>query len=236
LATLAGLLIIVIAVGLFMKSRFILNSASLPALLFSAKWHPSEGLFGFAPFIAGTVYVTLVAMVGIVSLFGVSYSILMPVFASDILHVGAKGLGLLMSSAGFGALIAALILARMGDFKCKGRVIMSASFVFSVSLILFSLSRSFIFSLVWLTLVGGSTVAAVSLVNTVLQMETPPQFRGRVMSAFLLTFAGIMPFGNLIAGFLSQVWGVSFAIMLSGLVCGLFAVIIYLSYPKLADV
>lgn len=62
LATLAGLLIIVIAVGLFLKSRFILNSASLPALLFSAKWHPSEGLFGFAPFIVGTVYVTLVAM------------------------------------------------------------------------------------------------------------------------------------------------------------------------------
>lgn len=180
--------------------------------------------------------IALIAMVGIVSLFGVSYVILMPIFASRVLYVGVKGLGMLMSSAGIGALLAALILARLGDFKHKGRLLLSSSLVFSFSLILFSLSRSYLLSLIALIFTGWSSVTAVSLVNSLLQTATSDEFRGRIMSFFMLTFAGLMPFGNLLAGALSQVWGVSLVVMSSGVICCVFFIAINLAYPRLREI
>ncbi len=175
----------------------------------------------------------LIAMVSMVSLFGVSYIILMPVFASDVLMTGVKGLGFLMSSAGAGALIGALVLARLGDFQQKGRLLISSSIIFSVSLVLFSLSRSYLFSLIFLGLVGCAGVVAVALVNTLLQVNVSDEFRGRVMSVFMLAFAGFMPFGNLLAGSLTQWLGAPFAVMFSGIICTGFFVIVNLAYPDL---
>jgi len=170
--------------------------------------------------------IILISMVGVVSLFGVSYVILMPVFASTVLNVGVKGMGILMSSSGIGALLGALFLARAGDFKRKGVFLIIASIIFSVSLILFSLSKSYALSLIALAFVGSSSVAAIALINTILQIKVPDEFRGRVMSVFILTFFGFMPFGNLIAGTLAHLFGVSFTIMLSGIVCALFFILI----------
>ncbi|MFH0935670.1 MAG: MFS transporter [Candidatus Omnitrophota bacterium] len=177
----------------------------------------------------------LMAMVGMVSLFGVSYIILMPVFASEVLKVGVRGLGILMSSAGAGALAGALLLARLGDFRRKGRFLISSSLVFSVSLVLFSLSRNYLSAVFFLALVGGAGVIAVALVNTMLQVNVSDEIRGRVMSVFMLTFAGIMPFGNLIAGGLTQVLGVSFAICISGIICTVFFLTVSRLSPALWD-
>ncbi|MFH0763188.1 MAG: MFS transporter [Candidatus Omnitrophota bacterium] len=164
----------------------------------------------------------LMAMVGVVSLFGASYIILMPVFASQVLKVGVRGLGVLMSSAGAGALCGALLLARLGDFKHKGRFLIASSLVFSVSLVLFSLSKNYLLALFFLVFVGASGVAAMALINTMLQVNVSDEMRGRVMSVFMFTFAGIMPFGNLIAGGITQILGASFAICISGIICTLF--------------
>lgn len=177
----------------------------------------------------------LISMVGIVSLFGIAYVILMPIFANDILRAGVKGLGLLMSASGFGALIGALILARLGNFKFKGKLLIYSTLIFSVSLVLFSLSKDLFFSLFTLILVGASSVTAVSLINTILQTIVPDEFRGRVMSVFMLTFAGFMPFGNLIAGVLSEPLGVSFVVMASGIICTIFFIIIGLAYPQIRN-
>lgn len=177
----------------------------------------------------------LISMVGIVSLFGIAYVILMPIFANDILRAGVKGLGLLMSASGFGALIGALILARLGDFKFKGKLLIYSTLIFSVSLVLFSLSKDLFFSLFTLILVGASSVTAVALINTILQTIVPDEFRGRVMSVFMLTFAGFMPFGNLIAGVLSESLGVSFVVMASGIICAIFFIIIGLAYPQIRN-
>lgn len=178
----------------------------------------------------------LIIMVGITSLFGSSYMILMPVFASDVLKAGVKGLGLLMSSTGVGALLAALTLARLGNFRHKGRFIILSSLVFSLALVLFSLSKSYLISLIILPLIGWASVTAVSLINNALQILVPDEFRGRVMSVFMLTFAGIMPFGNLIAGTCSQIWGVSLTIMLNGII--LFACFISLNtvFPEISKI
>ncbi len=182
------------------------------------------------------VIVVLIIIVGISSLFGIPYVILMPIVANDILHVGINGLAMLMSSTGFGALIAALALARLGNYKHKGRLLMISSLGFSVSLVLFSLSRNYLFSLFVLIFSGGFSVMAMALVNTLLQTIVEDRFRGRVMSMFMFTFAGFMPFGNLLAGALSQAWGVTATIMLSGVICGAFFAAINTLYPELRDI
>jgi MFS family permease len=178
----------------------------------------------------------LIAMAGMVSLFGVSYIILMPIFANDILKVGVKGLGLLMSSSGIGASIGALLLARLGHFQYKGKFLIVSSIIYSISLMLFSVSRVYLLSLVALIFIGGGSVAAVALINTVLQTNVPDAFRGRVMGVFLLTFAGLMPFGNLIAGSLASIFGVSFTILISGFICAAFFVTINIAYPDIRGI
>ncbi len=178
----------------------------------------------------------LIIIVGVVSLFGVAYAILMPIFADDVLKVGVKGLGALMSCSGLGALIGALSLARLGDFKYKGKFLVLSSLVFSVSLILFSLSKIYLFSLIVLIFIGASSVAAIALINTLLQTNVPDAFRGRVMSVFMLTFAGMMPFGNLIAGSLAGALGVSFTVMLSGIICTVFFIFINIACPEIINI
>ena len=161
----------------------------------------------------------LLSMVAAVSLFGISYVILMPVFADNVLGVGVKGLGVLMSSTGLGALIGALGLARLGNFKYKGRLLVGSTLLFSISLIAFSLSKNYLLSIFVLIFVGGTSVVPIALINTLLQINVPDKFRGRVMSIFMITFAGIMPFGNLISGLLAQVLGVSTALFFCGMAC-----------------
>ncbi|MDD5166576.1 MAG: MFS transporter [Candidatus Omnitrophica bacterium] len=175
----------------------------------------------------------LITIVGISSLFGMPYVILMPVFAKELLHVGVKGLGLLMSSAGAGALVAGLVLAHLGDFKHKGRLLIISSIIFSISLMLFSLSRNFIFSLFALALIGCFSVMAMALINTLLQTIVEDEYRGRIMSVFMFTFAGFMPFGNLLAGSISQIAGVSMTVLFSGIICMVSFLIITISYPEL---
>ncbi|HTY44490.1 MAG TPA: MFS transporter [Patescibacteria group bacterium] len=175
----------------------------------------------------------LISMVGITSLFGIPYVILMPLFAQHILGVGVKGLGVLMSAAGVGALCAALLLAKLGDLKRKGRFLMFAAGVFSVALVFFALSKTYVLSLLALVCVGWASVTAISLINTLLQSLSPDEFRGRLMSAFMFTFAGIMPFGNLLAGSLSHVLGVSLTVAGGGCVCGAFFVFVNILYPDI---
>lgn len=176
---------------------------------------------------------TLLSIVAVVSLFGVAHMILMPIFANDVLSVGIKGLGVLMSSTGFGALLGALTLARLGDFRHKGKLLLLSAMVFSFSLIVFALSKVYLLSIIALIFIGLSSVIAVSLVNTLLQLNVEDRFRGRVMSVFMLTFAGMMPFGNLIAGILAHSAGVSFAVLAGGIVCSVFVMLIGIFYPAL---
>jgi len=178
----------------------------------------------------------LVSMVAVVSLFGVAYIILMPIFADQVLKVGVNGLASLMSVSGFGALVGALILARLGDFKFKGKLLSFSTLLFSVSLIIFALSKMYWLSLAAMFLVGGTSVTSVALVNTILQVRVEDKFRGRVMGVFMITFAGFMPFGNLLAGSLAQALGVSFSVMLGGSICLAFFIFINIFFPKIREI
>lgn len=176
----------------------------------------------------------LIGMVGVLSLFGLSYVILMPIFANDILKVGVKGMGILMSSAGIGALVGALVLARLGDFKYKGKLLILSSIIFSLALVVFGLSRVYWLSLFSLMFIGATSVAATMVINNLLQVNVPDEFRGRVLSAFMLTFAGITPFGNLLAGVLSQAFGVALTVALGGVICAVFFIVINIRYPRIS--
>lgn len=183
-----------------------------------------------------SIIMILISMVAVSSFFGVSYAILMPVFANDILKVGARGLGMLMAASGLGALIAALSLARMGDFRRKGRFLIVSSIIFAFSVILFAFSKSYVLSLAVLAVTGWASVSAMSITNTLLQTMVSDEFRGRVMSAFMFTFAGIMPFGNLVAGMFSQAFGVSLTVASSGIICALFFIFISVKYTKIWEI
>ncbi|MBN2830777.1 MAG: MFS transporter [Candidatus Omnitrophica bacterium] len=239
---LAGILVATIG----MSGCFYINGVSFLAViiaLYSIKLKHSRNLSqssAFKDVKDGLIFIknnrlilALISMVAVVSLFGVAHVILMPIFANDVLKVGIKGLGVLMSSAGCGALIGALILARLGDSNHKGSLLLFSAMVFSVSLAIFSLSKTYLLSIFALILVGLSSVIAVSLVNTLLQLNVEDRFRGRVMSAFMLTFAGMMPFGNLIAGSLAHIAGVSIAVLFGGVVCTVFFAAINIAYPEL---
>lgn len=178
----------------------------------------------------------LISMVGVVSLFGISYMILMPIFAEQVLKVGIKGLGVLMSSSGLGALAGALLLARLGDFKRKGSLLNISALIFSFCLIIFSLSKIYLLSLLALAFIGATGVTSIALVNTVIQTKVGDEFRGRVMSVFMLTFAGLLPFGNLIAGSMAQHLGVSLCVLISGIICFVFFSAVNIMYPKIRDI
>lgn len=235
--------------GIGMSGCFYLNGVSFLAVIFALLlikvkeapgqvkrrvfWHDLVEGLRFVR--ANRLILILVAMVGVTSLFGISYTILMPVFAEDVLHVGVRGLGSLMSAAGVGALTAALILARLGDFRRKGRMLLASSLVFSFSLMVFAFSKIFALSLAALVMIGWASVTAVSLINTLLQHHVPDEFRGRLMSIFMCTFAGFMPFGNLIAGSLSAAWGVSVTVFFSGAVCAVFFIVINAAWPDIRE-
>ena len=240
----AGVLISIIG----MSGCFYLNGISFLAVIIALVYIPlgkntvqnnnsalkdiKEGI----AFIGGQpIILALVSVVAAMSLFGVSYIILMPIFAGQVLGVGVKGLGVLMSSTGFGALMGALLLAKLGDFKFKGRFLIWSVFLFSLSLIVFSLSKNYLLSICALILVGACNVVPVALVNTLLQINVPDEFRGRVMSLFMITFAGILPFGNLFSGVLAQSWGVSTALFICGLICLVLFTLINFLFPRLKE-
>jgi len=239
---LAGILIA--AIG--MSGCFFLNGISFLAVILALsiiKLRPVRKIQKRALFIndildgmnfirSSRTVIILISMVGVTSLFGTSYVILMPVFARDILHAGVRGLGMLMSATGCGALLAALTLAALGNFKYKGRILVCSALVFSIAMACFSLSRVYLLSLAIVAVVGYGSVMSISLINTILQHIVPDHFRGRLMSVYMITFAGVMPFGNLIAGSLTQVWGASWTVFMGALLCAVFFVFVNFFYPQ----
>lgn len=165
------------------------------------------------------VYFHLITIVVAISLFGFSYIILMPVFAKAILGLDAKGYGLLMSASGIGSVLGGLMLASLKKPNLQGRILFLSLYTYCFSLIIFSFSKSFIFTILILILLGFSILTSMAIINSFIQVNVPDEYRGRLMSIYMLTFAGTIPFGSLLAGSLSHSIGVSFTLFLFGIVC-----------------
>jgi MFS family permease len=155
---------------------------------------------------------TLLGLAALSSIFGRPFQQLLPVFARDVLHVGATGLGFMASAPGAGALVGAALVATAGAIDRKGRILFGAMFLMSGTLVLFALSKYFAVSLAALFVIGLTSILFSTMLNTMLQLETPPQMRGRVMSLLTVTMQGMNPFGAVLAGALATAIGTPAAI------------------------
>jgi MFS family permease len=171
--------------------------------------------------------ISLITLVAISSIFIMPYAMLMPVFARDILQVGARGLGVLLAAAGVGALTGALTLAAFSHYKKKGKFILTGSIVFTAATMLFSFSNSFYLSLLLLLFVGWGMVTQNASINSLLQSIVPDYLRGRIMSLYVLFFMGMMPFGSLQAGILADHFGAKMALRIGAFIV---ACVIYFTF------
>lgn len=167
--------------------------------------------FGFAPIRA------ILILLAMLSLLGMPYVVLMPIFASDILRGGPGTLGFLVSAAGLGALGGALYLAARSTVRGLGKVILACSTIFGIGLIAFAVSRSVWLSGLMLLATGFGMMVATASSNTILQTIVDDDKRGRVMSLYTMAFMGMAPFGGLIAGTLASRIGASNTVLVGGL-------------------
>jgi MFS family permease len=161
----------------------------------------------------------LLLLLGLVSLTGMPYAVLMPIFADRILHSGARGLGMLMAASGLGALSGTLVLAAKRGVRGLGKWITFAASGFGLALIFFSLSRFFLLSLALLFPAGFCMMIEMASSNTLIQTMVPDELRGRVMAVYSMMFMGMAPFGALSAGTLAQHLGAPRAVSIGGMIC-----------------
>jgi len=166
-----------------------------------------------------------------VSLFGMPYTVLLPIFARDVLHGGAHTLGFLTGATGVGALVSAAYLASRKSVLGLGRVIPIVTIVFGVSLIAFGLSHWLVVSMIVLLFAGFGMMQQMAASNTILQTIVDDDKRGRVMAFYAMSFMGMAPFGSLIAGALAARIGAPFTVMICGSVC-IVGALIFLSQLK----
>jgi MFS family permease len=183
--------------------------------------------FGFAPIRA------ILLLLALVSFMGMPYTVLMPVFAKEILHGGSHTFGFLMGASGIGALSGALYLASRKSILGLGKIIPLSAAIFGCGLIAFSLSRLFLLSLALMLVAGLGMIMQMASSNTIIQTIVDDDKRGRVMSFYMMAFIGAAPFGSLLAGGLASVIGAPNTLLIGGVLCILGAVAFAHKLPDL---
>ncbi len=169
--------------------------------------------FGFPPIRA------ILLLMALVSLVGMPYTVLAPIFATNILHGGPQTLGFLMASSGFGALVSAVYLSSRRTIVGLGKIIAIAPTAFGVALIAFALSKVLWLSLLAMFVLGGSLILQSTSSNTILQTIVEEDKRGRVLSLYTIAFVSMATFGNLFAGSLASRIGAPYTLVISGVIC-----------------
>jgi len=188
---------------------------------------------GFS-YVSGSVPIrAILLLLAIVSLVGMPYSVLLPIFAREIFHGGAHTLGLLMGSTGVGALIAAFTMAARRSILGLGRRIGIAALLFGCGIFVFALSHNLALSVVMLLVTGFAMMQHMASSNTILQTISNPAMRGRVMSYYTMAFMGMTPFGSLFGGAIASRFGAPRALAISGIICIAAAGIYFLFLPSI---
>ncbi len=173
-------------------------------------------------------------LLSVLSLFGLQYSVFLPIYANDILKGGARTLGLLMSAAGVGAVLGALQFAARTHYRGLARWIAATSTTCAVCLIIFSQARFFWLCTVVLFVVGFAATSQMAATNTLIQNRVPDELRSRVMAVYATMFMGVQPIGALIAGGVAKRIGAPYtltafgAVVLAGSLFFLFRVVMRL--------
>lgn len=162
---------------------------------------------------------TILLLFAVISLMGMPYVVLMPIFAAQVLHGGAHTLGFLMGAAGVGAVVSALSLVVRRSVRGLTKMLPIAALLFGASLVLFGLSHVLWLSLLLMLVTGFGMMQGLTASNTIIQTLVPEDKRGRVMSYYTAAFVGMAPFGSLLAGALATVIGAPRTVMVTGSCC-----------------
>jgi MFS family permease len=176
---------------------------------------------------------TILLLFALLSLMGYSYAVLLPVFASQVLHGGAYTLGGLTTASGIGALVSGLSLAVRKSVVGLTRMVQIATAILGGALILFGLSHALWLSVVLMVFVGFGLMQGASVSNTIIQSLVPEEKRARVMSYYTMAFFGAAPFGSLLAGALAHRIGAPHTVMLTGACCVAGSLWFSLELPKI---
>jgi MFS family permease len=178
------------------------------------------------------IYYTFIGMTFFNSIFGMSYLILMPVFARDILSVGSEGFGFLQSAGGAGALCGVLLAAYFGHARGKGKQAISGALVFGAMLMVFAFSNSYTLSLALACLLGTASQFYMTTIHAILQVNLPDQLRGRVMGIHGLAWE-LMPVGGMVAGVIAEVNGAPSAVAFGGAMVAGMALLVAIFLPSI---
>jgi MFS family permease len=159
--------------------------------------------------------VPLLGIAAVRAVLGWSYRSLMPVYAQDVMHVDASGLGILSAAPSVGLLIGSLTLASQGDSRNKGRVLLTAGLVMGLSLVAFANTRSWVLVLIFLVITGAARSATMITNQTLVQVSCADVYRGRIMAMYMMVM-GLMPLGTISAGAVADAWGVPIALTVQG--------------------
>jgi MFS family permease len=179
---------------------------------------------------------TILLLFALITLMGYSYSVLLPLFAGDVLHGGATTLGWLTGASGVGALSSALSLAMRKTVVGLTRMLRLAAAMLGGALILFGLSHTLWISLILMAFIGFGMIQTSSASNTIIQTLVPEDKRARVMGFYTMAFFGAAPFGSLLAGTLAHKIGAPLTVIITGACCVLGAVWFTFERPKIAVV
>jgi MFS family permease len=205
-----------------------------PPAKLAAQGSPLENILEGFSFARNTGPIRVILLLlGVVSFVGMPYAVLMPVFADQILHGGARGLGILMGATGVGALMGAASLAARVGVKGLGRLIGLCAGGFGLSLILFSSSRVFWLSTLLLVPVGFFMMVQMAASNTMIQSMAPDNLRGRILAVYSMMFMGMAPFGALSAGAVAHHIGAPWTVALGGVACIGGSVLFLLHLPSI---
>lgn len=240
---LAGILVALVGEGWC----FLINGFSFAAVIVAllairvAPFHAPAGKVptltrireGFAFAIGERPVRALILLLGFLSLTGMPFMVLMPVFADQVLDGGPAAYGILMSASGLGALAGAVTLASRRDVRGLGGWVARAAIAFGALLCLFSLSRSMWVSVLLLLPIGYAMMVEVSSSNTLIQTMVPDALRGRVMAVYSMVFMGMAPIGALLAGWAADRIGAPTTVLIGGIACIAAAAIFRWSLPRL---
>jgi len=176
---------------------------------------------------------TLIGVAGFVSLFGLGFITLMPAWAVSILGGNSVTNGWMQSARGLGSLIAALMVASLGRFRWKGRLLTAGTLALPILLILFSFVRSTPVALLVLVGSGWAFMSLFNMLNTLIQSVVPDELRGRVISLYSLSFLGLVPVGSLLAGSAASLVGEPLTVLVSGILLLVFSLGLWFRAPHL---
>lgn len=238
----AGILIVTIGTG----GAFILNGVSYVAVIIALlmmkipKYEARHDLNTLAAIKEGVIYTlrhpiikTLMLFAATVSIFGWSYTTVLPVIAENVFHLGAGGLGTLYVATGAGAVVAIILVSAFSQKIHPAIFIIGGNLLYAVSLMLFSFATNFNFALIFLFFAGLGILGQFAMMNTTIQHLVPNHLRGRVMSIYALMFLGVSPFGNFGIGWLSDHVGPQQAIRVGTIIVFIFGLLVFINRKKI---